>query len=83
MEYAYNDYVVAQLALSLGEHTDYEQLMKNSENFRMVIDSAGTCNPPPNPFPADLCVTACSAARCGFSSWPSREPELGRGRRRV
>ena len=44
MEYAYNDFVVAQLALLLGgieRREDSERLLRNSENYRMVIDDAG------------------------------------------
>mmetsp|Transcript_13759 Transcript_13759/g.22766 ORF Transcript_13759/g.22766 Transcript_13759/m.22766 type:complete len:796 (-) Transcript_13759:109-2496(-) len=41
MEYAYNDYVVAQLALKLGFQSDYEQLLANSDSYKMVIDDTG------------------------------------------
>ena len=39
LEYAYNDYVVAQMALKLGYDSDYEILMRNSESYKMVIDT--------------------------------------------
>jgi putative alpha-1,2-mannosidase len=41
MEYAYNDYVVAQLAKQLGYQSDYEQLLQHSESYKMVIDDKG------------------------------------------
>jgi len=39
LEYAYNDYVLAQLALKLDHMDDYNTLLKHSENYRNVIDS--------------------------------------------
>ena len=42
LEYAYNDFVVAQLAHSLGYTDDYNLLMNHSDSFKMVIDDNGT-----------------------------------------
>ena len=38
LEYAYDDFCVAQLALALGEEADYEELMRRSENWRNVVN---------------------------------------------
>ena len=38
LEYAYDDFCVAQMAKALGKTSDYEQLMKRSENWRNVIN---------------------------------------------
>lgn len=38
LEYAYDDFVLAQVARSLGKTADYEALMKRSQNYRHVID---------------------------------------------
>jgi predicted alpha-1,2-mannosidase len=38
MEYAYQDWCVAQLALSLGRNHDFERLMKRSQNYRNLWD---------------------------------------------
>lgn len=40
LEYAYDDYALAQVAKSLGKDDDYETLMKRSENWRNAIDPA-------------------------------------------
>lgn len=37
-EYAYDDYVLAQVAKILGKTEDHEVLMKRSENYKNVID---------------------------------------------
>lgn len=38
LEYAYDDYALAQVAKMLGEDGDYNILMERSENYRNVID---------------------------------------------
>lgn len=38
VEYAYDDYAVAQIAKELGDSTNYDMLMKRSENYRNVFD---------------------------------------------
>lgn len=38
LEYAYDDFVLAQVAEKLGEKADYETLMKRSKNYQNVID---------------------------------------------
>ena len=38
MEYAYNDYTVAQLAKALGKTKDYETFMKRSTNYKHLWD---------------------------------------------
>lgn len=38
LEYAYDDYSVAQLANALGKTGDYQMLMERSENYRNVFD---------------------------------------------
>jgi predicted alpha-1,2-mannosidase len=38
LEYAYNDWCVAQLAKALGKNADYELFMKRAVNYKNVID---------------------------------------------
>lgn len=38
LEYAYDDYCVAQMAKSLGERDDYDYFMKRSQSFRNIFD---------------------------------------------
>ncbi|MCD8282675.1 MAG: GH92 family glycosyl hydrolase [Prevotella sp.] len=38
MEYAYDDFVLAQVAGELGENNDYEILIRRAANYRNVID---------------------------------------------
>lgn len=38
LEYAYDDYVLAQMAKSLGKTRDYKQLIKRAANYKNVID---------------------------------------------
>jgi predicted alpha-1,2-mannosidase len=38
LEYAYDDYCVAQLAKALGKQDDYEQFMKRAGNYRNLYD---------------------------------------------
>ena len=38
LEYAYDDFCVAQVAKALGKEKDYTELMRRSENWRNVID---------------------------------------------
>ena len=40
LEYAFDDFAVAQLAKALGKQADYTALMKRSENWRNVINPA-------------------------------------------
>ena len=40
LEYAYDDFCVAQVAKALGKENDYRELMRRSENWRNVIDPA-------------------------------------------
>ncbi len=39
IEYAYDDYALAQMARALGKQSDYEKLIKRSNNYRNVFDS--------------------------------------------
>ncbi|WP_294586430.1 GH92 family glycosyl hydrolase [uncultured Bacteroides sp.] len=38
LEYAYDDFVLAQVAKALGKTADYQQLMRRGANYRNVID---------------------------------------------
>ena len=38
LEYAYDDYAIAQAAKVLGKQTDYEYFMKRSQNYRNLFD---------------------------------------------
>lgn len=38
LEYAYDDFVLAQVAKALGKTDDYQQLMQRAANYRHVID---------------------------------------------
>ena len=38
MEYAYDDWVAAQLALALGRQTDFEFFRKRAQNYRNLLD---------------------------------------------
>lgn len=38
LEYAYDDFVLAQVAQALGKKEDYQQLMQRAANYRHVID---------------------------------------------
>ena len=38
LEYAYDDFVLAQVAKALGKTDDYQQLMQRATNYRHVID---------------------------------------------
>ena len=40
LEYAYDDWCVAQMAKSLGKTEDYKYFMKRSQNYRNVFDSS-------------------------------------------
>ncbi len=40
LEYAYDDYSLAQLAKALGDDARYTELMKRSKNYRNVFDSS-------------------------------------------
>lgn len=42
MEYAYQDWTLAQLALKLGKEEDYRYFMDRSQNYRNVYDSETT-----------------------------------------
>jgi predicted alpha-1,2-mannosidase len=45
LEYAFDDFAVAQLAKALGKNQDYEELMRRSENWRNVINpKTGYCD---------------------------------------
>ena len=45
LEYAFDDFAVAQLAKALGKDKDYEELMLRSENWRNVINpKTGYCD---------------------------------------
>ncbi|MCR5851123.1 MAG: GH92 family glycosyl hydrolase [Bacteroidaceae bacterium] len=45
LEYAFDDYAVAQMAKALGKEADYQTLMKRSENWRNVINpKTGYCD---------------------------------------
>ena len=39
LEYAYNDWCVAQLAKALGKTEDYEMFMKRAANYKNIIDT--------------------------------------------
>jgi len=40
LEYAYNDWCVAQLAKALGKTADYEMFMKRAANYKNIIDTS-------------------------------------------
>jgi len=40
LEYAYNDWCVAQLAKVLGKTSDYEMFMKRAANYKNIIDTS-------------------------------------------
>ena len=45
LEYAFDDFAVAQLAKALGKDQDYQELMRRSENWRNVINpKTGYCD---------------------------------------
>ncbi|WP_091841318.1 GH92 family glycosyl hydrolase [Prevotella sp. ne3005] len=45
LEYAFDDFAVAQLAKALGKEEDYQELMRRSENWRNVINpKTGYCD---------------------------------------
>ena len=45
LEYAFDDFAVAQLAKALGKEQDYKELMRRSENWRNVINpKTGYCD---------------------------------------
>ena len=45
LEYAFDDFAVAQLAKALGKDEDYKELMRRSENWRHVINpKTGYCD---------------------------------------
>lgn len=45
LEYAFDDFAVAQLAKALGKSEDYQELMRRSENWRNVINpKTGYCD---------------------------------------
>ena len=45
LEYAFDDFAVAQLAKALGKDQDYKELMRRSENWRNVINpKTGYCD---------------------------------------
>ena len=45
LEYAFDDFAVAQLAKALGKEADYKELMRRSENWRNVINpKTGYCD---------------------------------------
>jgi hypothetical protein len=45
LEYAFDDFAVAQLAKALGKDQDYQELMRRSENWRHVINpKTGYCD---------------------------------------
>ena len=45
LEYAFDDFAVAQLAKTLGKDQDYKELMRRSENWRNVINpQTGYCD---------------------------------------
>ena len=45
LEYAFDDFAVAQLAKALGKNQDYKELMRRSENWRNVINpKTGYCD---------------------------------------
>ena len=45
LEYAFDDYAIAQMARALGHEEDYQMLMKRSENWRNVINpKTGYCD---------------------------------------
>ncbi len=50
LEYAYDDFCVAQVAKALNKQDDYTELMRRSENWRHVIDKeTGYAHPLPLP----------------------------------
>lgn len=40
LEYAYDDYAVAQVALAVGDTANYKRLLRQSQNYRNVFDAS-------------------------------------------
>lgn len=75
LEYAFDDYALAQIAAKLGKEADYKALMARSRNWRNVLDTAtgyvrgfhadGTPAPCADPFDFDPAIT--EGAPCHYT----------------
>lgn len=72
LEYAYNDWCVAQFAKDLGKTEDYNYFFKRSENWRNVYDSVSTFMRPKlvdGSFIKDFAPKAYSPYFCESNAW--------------
>ncbi len=72
LEYAYNDWCVAQFAKDLGKDEDYNYFFKRSENWRNVYDSVSTFMRPKladGSFIEDFVPKAYSPYFCESNAW--------------
>lgn len=72
LEYAYDDWCIAQFAKALGKTDDYNTFLKRSENWRNVYDTQSTFMRPKledGTFIADFDPKAYSAHFCESNAW--------------
>lgn len=72
MEYAYDDWCIAQFAKALGKTEDYNTFIKRSENWRNLYDSQSTFMRPKlkdGTFIADFIPKEYSAHFCESNAW--------------
>ena len=83
LEYAYDDFCVAQVAKALGKEKDYQELMRRSENWRNVLNPAtgyvcgrhadGTFLPSADAFRKQPYIT--EGAPCHYTWYVPHNPE--------
>ncbi len=75
LEYAYDDWCIAQMALALGKQKDYEYYMQRSSNWKNVYDPVsgfararknGTLNSPFSPYTVDNNFTEANSWQYSF-----------------
>nr|WP_233530520.1 GH92 family glycosyl hydrolase [Gelidibacter salicanalis] len=72
LEYAYDDWCIAQFAKALGKTEDYNTFLKRSDNWRNVYDTQSTFMRPKledGTFIADFDPKAYSAHFCESNAW--------------
>ncbi|TDU43053.1 putative alpha-1,2-mannosidase [Gelidibacter sediminis] len=72
LEYAYDDWCIAQFAKALGKTDDYNTFLKRSENWRNVYDTQSTFMRPKlddGTFIADFVPKEYSAHFCESNAW--------------
>lgn len=72
LEYAYDDWCIAQFAKALGKEKDYEYFIKRSENWRNVYDETSTFMRPKlnnGDFVKDFVPKDYSAYFCESNAW--------------